>query len=531
MAAKVVSIEAGKRICKICVTEKKGKAYAVTDSFIFSTPDGTVIDGAIMDPIVLGEKIKSELRNRGITATSCVFSVNSSKVASRDIELPVAKDAEIKSVVTTNAAEYFPVDISKYAVSHSVISRTKTDSHVLVVAVPQLIVEGYTNLAEVTGLVCEAIDFSVNSQYQVLRNVVGEEVTMYVSIDPDSTLVTFVSGGELLLQRSIMTGGDEMICSYMVAKDMENDEYVNALEALSAEDLPESVADFSDSLSRVSGVVTRALDFFRTGKHADKEIGKVVLMGSCCHLNGLKAKVAETLGKETLYLEEVPELAGLANSTNGISVYINCLGARLAPLSFLPKDYLDKTGQGKKKGGITEFYGFVVLGASLVIALALCATQLIPYLTNKKELEKVEEGIVEYQHAEDEYNAYVTYTQGDASLQGFMDEAVNYNAELLDFLLELEAKMPSSIVFLSANCNAEGVNINVTVPDFAEAAVTLRQLRSFESIAVLNVSAMTKSGEAGATVVNFSLSCKYPEPEEETTEAPTEAATEETTKA
>ncbi len=528
MAAKVVSIEAGKRICKICVTEKKNKSYAVTDSFIFSTPEGTVIDGAIMDPIVLGEKIKSELRSRGIAAANCVFSVNSSKVACRDVELPVAKDAEIKSVVTTNATEYFPIDVTKYSLSHSVISRTKTDSHVLVVAVPQLIVEGYTNLAEVTGLVCEAMDYSVNSQYQVLKGVSSEDVTMYVNIDPDSTLVTFVGNGELLLQRSIMTGGDEMICSYMAEKNMSNDEYVNALEALSADELPEGTSDFNDSLTRVAGVITRALDFFRTGKHADKEIGKVVLMGSCCHLNGLKAKVAETLEKEILYLEEVPELAGLANSTNGISVYINCLGSRLAPLAFLPKEYLDKTGQGKQKGTLTEYYGVVVLIASLFIAVALCATQLIPYLSNKKELEKVENGIIEYQHAEDEYNAYVTYKKGDEALQGFVDNSINYNAELLDFLLELEAKMPSSIVFLSANCNAEGVNVNVTVPDFAEAAVTLRQLRSFESIEVLSVSSMTKSGDAG---VSFTLSCKYPEPEVETTAAPAETTTEATTEA
>lgn len=531
MAAKVVSIEAGKRICKICVSEKKGKAYAVTDSFIFSTPDGTVIDGAIMDPIVLGEKVKAELRNRGIAATSCVFSVNSSKVASRDVELPVAKDDQIKNAVLTNASEYFPVDISKYTVSHSIISRTKTDSHVLVVAIPQLIIEGYTNLAEVIGLVCEAIDFSVNSQYQVLKGVVNDDVTMYVNIDPDSTLVTFVGGGELLLHRTIMTGGDEMICSYMAAKNMANEEYVNALEALSADELPDDASNTSDSLARVAGVITRALDFFRTGKHADKEIGKVVLMGSCCHLSGLREKVAETLGKEILYLEEVPELAGLANSTNGISVYINCLGARLAPLSFLPKDYLDKTGQNKKKGGLAEVYGFVVLGASLLISIALCATQLLPYLTNKKDLANVEKGIVQYKHAEDEYNAYVTYTKGDKALQGFMDNSINYNAQLLDFLLELEAKMPSAIVFLSANCNAQGVNMSVTVPDFAEAAVTLRQLRSFESVDVLTCSAMTKSGDAGVSLVNFTLSCKYPEPEPETTEAPAETTTAESTEA
>ncbi len=524
MASKVVNIEAGKRICKVCVSEKKGKTYAVTDSFIFSTPDGTVVDGAIMDPIVLGEKLKAELRNRGIAATGCVFSLNSSKAASRDVDLPVVKEDQITNAVNTNVTDYFPVDITKYAVAHTVLNKTKTESHVMVVAVPQLIVEGYTNLAEVTGLVCEALDYSVNSQYQVLKSVRGEGVTMYVNIDPDSTQVSFIGEGDLLLQRSVMIGGDEMICSYMALKGMEDDEYTKALESLSSPEL-EDGGNYSDSLARIAGAVSRTLDFFKTSKHADKEISKVVLMGSCCHLNGLKEKIEDTLALDTMWLEDVPELAGLANSTNGISVYINCLGARLDPLSFLPKEYLDKTGQGKKKSTLSEYYGFVVLGASLVLAIVLCATQLIPYLSQKKELKKVEAGIEEYQYAEDEYNTYITYKKGDDELQNFINGSQNYNAQLLNFLLELEAKMPSDIVFLSVSGNAEGIVLNVTVPGFEEAAVTLRQLRSFDSVAVLAVSAMNKSDNNGTMNVSFSMNCAYPKPEPETEPAPAEETT------
>ncbi len=526
-SSKVVNIEAGKRICKVCISEKKGKSYAVTDSFIFSTPDGTVVDGTIMDPIVLGEKLKAELRNRGITATSCVFSLNSSKAASRDVDLPVVKEEQIANAVNTNVTEYFPVDITKYAVSHTALTKTKTESHVMVVAVPQLIVEGYTNLAEVTGLTCEALDYSVNSQYQVLKSVPGEGVTMYVNIDPDSTQVIFIGDGDLLLQRSVMTGGDEMICSYMSLKGMADDEYTKALENLSSPEL-EDAGSFSDSLARISGAVSRALDFFKTSKHADKEITKVVLMGSCCHLVGLRERVAETTGLETMWLEEVPELAGLANSTNGISVYINCLGARLDPLSFLPKEYLDKTGQGKKKSTMSEYYGYVVLGASLLLAIVLCATQLLPYLSQKKDLKKVEAGIEEYQYAEDEFNTYIAYKKGDEELQKFIDGSENYNAELLNFLLELEAKMPSDILFLSVSGNAEGIVLNVTVPDFEEAAVAVRQLRSFDSVAVLAVSSMNKSFNDGVSKVAFSMNCAYPKPEPETEPAPAEETTTET---
>lgn len=75
--------------------------------------------------------------------------------------------------------------------------------------------------------------------------------------------------------------------------------------------------------------------------------------------------------------------------------------------------------------------------------------------------------------------------------------------------------MPSSILVLSATCDSKGVTMNITVPSFNEAAVVISQLRSFDSIAVIQVSTIAeKKDEAGATTASFSVSCGYPAPQE-----------------
>lgn len=529
MAAKTLNIEVGKRLIKVCISNKKGKAYQISDSFVFTPLSGSVLDGQVLDSIGLGEQLKTELAGRGITVKDAVFSVTSSKIASREVVIPAVKDEQIKTIVTTNAADYFPIDTSKYVIDSTVLERTKTESRVLVVVIPSTTVEGYLNLAEVAGLTVESIDFGGNSQYQVLKGIGGEGVTMYITVEPDSASVTFLEAGELLLQRSLGQGGDEMISRYMAANDMPEETYVAALDALSVSvQEPEPKVDISsleDSLSRLVGGIARSLDFFRSSKHADKDISSIVLMGSCCHLPGLKEKVGETIGVPTYWLEELSNIQGLANSINGISMFIGCLGARIAPMHFLPEEYLKKTGKGsgKKEGFIGQNFGFVILIAAIVLGGALCLGTFLQLNSNNKAIDKVERDIKRISYAEEAYNSYMKYSKADGNLQTFVDGSMQNNANLYEFFAEMEQKMPSSIVLLSADCTEEGISMNVTVSTYEEAAVAIRQLRSFESVDVITVGTVTEEADSG--LCSFTMNFTYPIPE---TEPETVPPTEET---
>ena len=159
------------------MTVSKGKAFQVSDSFVFATPDGAVVDGQIVNPAIMGEAIRDEMNLHNININNCVFSVASSKIAVREVNVPAIKDDQIKSIVATNASDYFPVDISKYTVSHTVLEKDKTkgseNSKILVAAVPTTIIEGYISLAESAGLISKSIDFSGNSQFGCARKSTG----------------------------------------------------------------------------------------------------------------------------------------------------------------------------------------------------------------------------------------------------------------------------------------------------------------------------------------------------------------------
>ena len=52
--AKVLNIEVGDRVTKICVSEKNKKGYQISNSFLMQTPVGAVRDGQIIAIIVPG---------------------------------------------------------------------------------------------------------------------------------------------------------------------------------------------------------------------------------------------------------------------------------------------------------------------------------------------------------------------------------------------------------------------------------------------------------------------------------------------
>ena len=611
MAAKVLNIEVGKRIVKICVSEKKGKNYTVSESFIFPTPEGSVLDGQVISEVTLGDKLMGELSNRNIKATEVYFSVSSTKIASREVTMPAVKDDQIKSIVETNASDYLPIDVSRYALDAILLERTDEECRVLVIAVPNIIIESYIALADYTGLVIKALDFGGNSTYQVLKSVTGEGVNMYVNVDTDYSSVTFVEEGQLLLQRFLPVGGDDLITNYMMHKEMEDREYLLALEQLNetAADIAPTVhamrkkdddeheseeavveedasaygvesdsdsvseggaydsgygysygessgdsddsgdsgesdeapaetpeeapapapdpwgdepmrevhpvkddfPDLEDQLTRIVGGIIRSVDFFG-GSYTDKQIEKIILTGSCGHIRGLKTKIFELLGADTYWLEEVKEIKSLANSVDDIAVFINCLGSRVAPLDLLPADYKARTGK-KKKGGINgDNFGIITVALCALVALALSGYMIGSNLYKKSQLDKVNAQIDQLAYAEKEYQDYVLYKAGDSDLQTFVDGSITHNKDAVAFLEEMESKMPSEISILTANFSNDGVSLNITVPDFEEAANVIRQFRSFESLDIIDVSAIAKSvdGESGGSTASFSLSARYP---------------------
>ena len=519
MAAKVLNIEVGDELVKVCRVTKKGKDTHIADAFMFQTPAECVSDGVIEDPQTLALRLKENLSAHGLEKyQNANFSLSSGKIAIREVKLPPVKGKQLASIVTTNAEEYFPVDLKNYHIAYSLletVSGADPHSRVLVMAVPMKLLEGYFKLADLAGLNINSIDSSGNSHYQAIKRFSPKAVTLYVNVDTSTSVLSFLQGSRLLLQRTFAFGGDELIAHYMAASGKMAGEYMLALEELDIHS-PDFKAgdvlhteDVQGDLSRLISGVTRSIDYFNSNQW-EAQPEKVVLMGSCRHLAGLCELLADATGLETIYLDDVPEFTSHMVGSIQAPSYMGCIGCTLAPLDLMPTRFLSGSRAKSKNDTLTA--GFLICGLLVLTALAVSALSVLKYTDVSKRLDAVNQEITDLQYAEDAYLTYLSYQQGQEAVTTIADLAQQPNARLADFFRELEQKMPTSILLLSAVCTNEGVSMSVTVGSYGEAAMVLKELRSFDSLMAVEVSTVTRTvNEAGIARVEFSLNCTYGE--------------------
>lgn len=520
MAAKSVQIEVCDQITKVCRVEKKGKRVRVSDAFVFQTPEASVQDGVIVNPSVLGEELKNQLEAHGLgDVKNAVFTLSSNKIAVREARLPYMKPKLVGAAVMTNAQEYFPVDLQNYNITYSILdSVAGADGFVRVMAyaTPTSLLDGYAQLAQDCGLVIKGVDASGNSQYQALKSIAFKDgVSIYIDVGPGSSVISFMYGDKLLMQRAFAFGADELVSHYISAAGRDENDYLGALRGIDvtsgsfdAKGLL-SEEDLQDDLSRFVGGIVRTIDFFNTGKW-DSAATRVVLMGPLRHIIGLREQLAEATGLETLFLDDVAEFTAFTNAAPDAAAYVGCIGSILAPLDIVP--YFAQNGKKQKAGAndVSLKPGIALLCVFAAAAVVLAFFSIHNYDVARRQVEDTQSQIDALAPAQKAYNTYVAYDKSQKALNQIIDQTKTPNAELKAFFSELENKMPSSILLLSADCTDEGISMNVTVANYQDAAAAVAELREFSSISDIQVSEVTQDkDDAGTSRVSFSLTCTY----------------------
>ena len=513
MAAKILSIELGDRLIKVC--ERGGAKSHVIKCFSILTPEGAMSDGQINDPAALGAVIKEALGKNGLgLRKKAVFVLQSGRVAAREVKLPPVRDNRLKGMVESNASEYFPVDMSKYHISYSVLERKdKGDDafvKLMVLAVPLAMLEGYFLLAEAAGLQVENIDYAGTCRFRVLGHTKHEGVVMYVDVGCTTSDVLVMEGGKLLLQRSFPIGGDELVYAQMGADGKGDQDYPETLQKLSEGEstLPPEIV--VESLNRLTSNIVRIADYFNSNNW-ETPVEKLVLLGDCAALAGFRGHVEESVTYPVEVMGDLPghtlgpKMAPLPSS------YLACVGCPLERGGFLPENM----GRQKKKAksqSETLTLGILICAGCILVGGALSVTAWLNYRTAVSEQEAVQKEIAALEPARTLYLCYVDYEAAAAGFQTVYDAAETPNAHLTAFIAELEDKMPSEISVLSAVCTNETVSLNITVGSKEASALVIKQLRTFESLRDIAVGAVTENADDNGIVqVSFAATCYYGE--------------------
>ena len=546
--AKVLSIEVGYSLTRVCEVDYKVKNPKVYGSFTIATPAGTLEDGMISNPEALASVLKSALAEKGIKTKQVVYSINSTKIANREVFLPFVKENKIESLVEINASDYFPVNVAAYKLTYSILDTVETEGvkqyKLMVLAAPKDMLESYFALSDAAGLSVSALDYSGNSIATSISGAFKEGTEMVVKIDERSSLLTIFSAGEMVLQRTVPYGGDAAIETILEAEDEASGmEYTTALDIMrrkpcirlttnadaeeeadgSDEEIKQLRLDVTESLGMLSNGILRVIDYYNS-RNSDNQIENIYLTGYAENFMGLQEYLSEEIGSQVKLLSELERLKIDVSSQN-VGEYISCIGAVIDPMDFIPDEHNPKkkkktamvkatSGEnvpGKAGAGDYTKLAVMVCVAGVLIGIILVVASLLPYYSAKAQKEELTKKEAELEPVEFIYAAYNATKLDYEDVQNMYKSIQTQNDGLVSFLLELQQKMPSESIVRSFSADLKQVSMNIDVDSKEAVALIVVELGKFESLSAVEVNSITeaKDEETGIVTVNFTVVCTY----------------------
>ncbi len=516
MAGKVISIEIGSALTKVALLDYKAKNTKVYSSFVFDTPEGAVEDGYVKNTEEFVETLAAKLAANQISEKRVVFTISSSKIANREVTLPLVSRDKIMSMVKANASDYFPVDIKNYHIAYTVLERISTKEEkqmkMLLLAVPLDLLETYFDLARTMNLSLQSIDYAGNSIFQITKGLKKNETNVSIHINEKNTIISVMENGVLALQRSVSYGSDSALETLLSIDKYRYDEEFTREKGLhlllteqmintvmpESEDVAYSDSDLSaeereraeitESLRYLIGNITRVIDYYLT-KTPNAKIDMIYLSGVGAEFKGLRELFSFEIGSTVKVITQVDGVMyEPSEPLTALSIMLVTIGAAKDPMGLMPTEF-----NQKKVKKVSLALPATVLIAGLAISAAMFAYGQISYSIEKAtrdDLQKQVDEMQQYVTIKDNYDNSLTVYN---SIKEMYSSTENMNQYLVAFIEELEEKMPDSFETTGLNVTESGVSMSITVGSMTDAAEVIQQLRTFETVSVINSSGFTES--------------------------------------
>lgn len=542
MNNRVLSIEISNSFTKICEIDYKVKKPKVYKVLTVETPEGVVVDGMLQPTQEYADHLVNALGTNGIHTKRVIFTISSTRVASREVQIPNVKANKIEALVKTNANDYFPVDLTQYEIGHYLAGGLTEEGklRVMALAVPKALLDSYYQLAQMCGWEVECFDYSSNSLYQILRDEKTETVTMMIKIDENSTIVTVLSAGKVLLQRTVAYGVQDAIETMIASGVYAVNDPMSAVERFQKKTCLNRVLHQGDklweenagrwededagnvevtaarqkitsSLEPLIVGVNRVIDFYDS-RNSDTPIERTYVTGLGGSFSGMSKLFTNCLERKVHTLSDMEDKIGMSKAIRSTrpAAYISCLGAVLAPVGLIDKSQQKTKGMTVVSGTNYTFVSVAVLVLGVILSIAMAVTSLTRYFGTVAENVALQARVEELQPAQTVYNEYLSTAAQYDKYKYLYEYTENPNENLVEFINELEQILPSSFWTNSFSSDMEGISMSVTVEGKAAAARTILNIRNMESIEDVQISNITDTqNELGESAVTFSITGTY----------------------
>ena len=535
MAKKVLSIEIGQQVTKAVVIDFLKKNPHVYNAFSFDTPEGVMEDGYVKDKDRMAQLLREQMKDNGVKEKEVVFSIASSKIASREVTVPYVPEKNLDNLINATAQDYFPVNMDEYTLAYNVLEtvkeKDKKSLKLLLLAAPDSLIQNYYSLADLMGVRVESIDYYGNGSMQVLQKHIGSGYSVCVQIGSLDTMVSVLKENQQIMQRTIPYGTNTIIETMLAHPALECRDETDAMEMLCRENVVYSTLDYEDETVRgtrisedqwkrsgqsrearkavtdaVGGIllsVIRVVDYFGS-RYPDCQLGYIYITGMGVKIRGLDTLFEREMDLPVRKLEKLTNITfsrGFARSLQDQTEYIAAIGAAIEPVGFSLKELKNKQGRAASMRTVK-----IILAGSVVVAVALVAVGWFRLVGANKENENLK---MEKQSLQ---SINQVYTENEQATKKFEDAAALHvatstkNQNLVALIEQLQKKLPKQMQVSTLQTTEDKVTLTITTKTKISVAKMLVEFEGIDLLTNVNVASIAGAESENDKIDEYTFS-------------------------
>lgn len=535
MAKKVLSIEIGQQVTKAVVIDFLKKNPHVYNAFSFDTPEGVMEDGYVKDKDRMAQLLREQMKDNGVKEKEVVFSIASSKIASREVTVPYVPEKNLDNLINATAQDYFPVNMDEYTLAYNVLEtvkeKDKKSLKLLLLAAPDSLIQNYYSLADLMGVRVESIDYYGNGSMQVLQKHIGSGYSVCVQIGSLNTMVSVLKENQQIMQRTIPYGTNTIIETMLAHPALECRDETDAMEMLCRENVVYSTLDYEDETVRgtrisedqwkrsgqsrearkavtdaVGGIllsVIRVVDYFGS-RYPDCQLGYIYITGMGVKIRGLDTLFEREMDLPVRKLEKLTNITfsrGFARSLQDQTEYIAAIGAAIEPVGFSLKELKNKQGRAASMRTVK-----IILAGSVVVAVALVAVGWFRLVGANKENENLK---MEKQSLQ---SINQVYTANEQATKKFEDAVALHvatstkNQNLVALIEQLQKKLPKQMQVSTLQTTEDKVTLTITTKTKISVAKMLVEFEGIDLLTNVNVASIAGAESENDKIDEYTFS-------------------------
>ena len=382
--------------------------------------------------------------------------------------------------------------------------KERGEVRVMAIAAPNEQIRSYYETAAHLRLKIQSIDFIGNSVFRLAAMQVGREPTLTVDISGDHTALTFFDNGDMIMQRNVDFGLDQIVD--VVARERwvsaeRADEMLRRTELINDE-LPMN-DPIAEPLYFAIDMIRRTMMYY-TRNRGMQPVEQVLLMGDAVYYHGIRELLEAQLSVPvtsltTLKGVSIPRTATVREQAMR---YLDNYGAVIAPVGLLSQELTAE----KKKNKDSRVYRMII-GAAALGSAALVAVPGIQLFTLDREVTSLEEEVNRMRGADAILSAYEEAKTKNDDVRNVEGLTASHNDEFSAFINRLEEVRPRGIRIDSFTIDEGEVSMTVLATGKDVIAAMLRELETIDNVSEVETSAISSFYDTGSETVSCTISC------------------------